>query len=131
MEWWEWFKLLGALGLLALLPLLTLGASVPPLIVAAALHLAFDFTFQSGETAARKGERGRHLFVHALCAGALPHAVAGILTGNPSLVLVWASIGFISHFGIDWTRKFGVQSVALSATLDQAAHLLVLVLTMA
>jgi hypothetical protein len=122
LQWWEWFHLAGAVALVGLLAAL-LVTDVPALIVAVALHLACDFTFQSSETAIHKGERGRHLVVHALCAGALPHLLAG-LTVNASTGLIWGVIGFLAHYAIDFSRKFGVKSVALGATLDQAAHVL-------
>jgi len=121
LQWWEYFHLVGAGALVALLAAL-LVADVSPFVVAVALHLACDFTFQSTDTALHKGERGRHLVVHALCAGALPHLLAG-LTLSASTGLVWASVGFLAHYGVDFTRKFGVKHIAVGAALDQAAHL--------
>jgi hypothetical protein len=58
--------------------------------------------------------------------------VAGLLTGNPVAVVIWTVAGAISHYVVDWTRKFGLRQVALAAGSDQACHLLtilVLVLT--
>ena len=75
---------------------------------------------------------GRHLLVHALAAGGLPLAVAGLGTGNPVAVVTWTAVGAASHYAVDWTHKFGLQQVALAVVLDQACHLLtilVLVLT--
>jgi hypothetical protein len=92
--------------------------------VALTLHVAADFTFQSPETALRKAECRRHLLVHALAAGGLPLAVAGLLTGNPLAVVTWMVAGAISHYLVDWTRKFGLRQGALAVILDQACHLL-------
>jgi hypothetical protein len=66
----------------------------------------------------------RHLLVHALAAGGLPLAVAGLLTQNPLAVVTWMVAGAISHYAVDWTRKFGLRQVALAITLDQICHLL-------
>ncbi len=124
LEWWEWVEILGAAGLVALLILLITGRIPHPAVVALTLHVAADFTFQSPETALRKGECRRHLPVHALAAGGLPLAVAGLLTQNPLAVVTWTVAGAISHYVVDWTRKFGLRQVALAVTLDQACHLL-------
>lgn len=123
-EWWEWVEILGAAGLVGLLVLLLAGRIPHPALVALTIHVATDFTFQSPETALRKGECRRHLLVHALAAGGLPLAVAGLLTGNPAAVLIWATVGVASHYAVDWTRKFGLRQVALAASSDQACHLL-------
>jgi hypothetical protein len=124
LEWWEWVKILGAAGLVALLILLIAGRIPHPALVALTLHIAADFTFQSPETALRKGECRRHLLVHALAAGGLPLAVAGLLTQNPLAVVIWMVAGVISHYAVDWTRKFGLRHVGLAASSDQACHLL-------
>jgi hypothetical protein len=132
LQWWEWAQVMGAAGLVAL-AILLMTDYVPHLAaVAVLLHVAADFTFQSSETALRKGERGRHLLVHALAAGGLPLAFAGLVTGNAVAVVTWTAVGVASHYAVDWTRKFGLRQMALAVVLDQACHLLtilVLVLT--
>ena len=132
LQWWEWAQVMGAAGLVALAILLMTGYVPHLAVVAVLLHVAADFSFQSSETALRKGESGRHLLVHALAAGGLPLAVAGLGTGNPVAVVTWTAVGAASHYAVDWTRKLGLQQVALAVVLDQACHLLtilVLVLT--
>ena len=103
--------------------LLIVGRVPHPLAIAALLHIAADFTFQSAETAAQKGKRDRHLLVHALAAGGLPLAVAGWTSGDPIAVVLWAALGTASHYAVDWTRKFGLRRLAVAVTLDQACHL--------
>jgi hypothetical protein len=132
LQWWEWAQVMGAAGLVALAILLMAGYVPHLTAVAVLLHVATDFTFQSSETALRKGESSRHLLIHALVAGGLPLAVAGLGTGNPVAVVTWTAVGAASHYAVDWTRKLGLQQVALAVVLDQACHLLtilVLVLT--
>jgi hypothetical protein len=124
LEWWEWVEILGAAGLVAVLILLIAGRIPHPAVVALTLHVAADFTFQSPETALRKAECRRYLLVHALAAGGLPLAVAGLLTQNPLAVVTWMVAGAISHYVVDRTRKFGLRQVALAVTLDQTCHLL-------
>jgi hypothetical protein len=97
-----------------------------PAAAAVLVHVAADFTCQSTETAANKGERGRHLLVHACVAGGLPLAIAGLVAGNPVAVLTWMAVGIVGHYAVDWTRKFGLRSVVLGAILDQASHLSVI-----
>jgi hypothetical protein len=115
---------LGATGLVAVLILLIAGRIPHPAVVALTLHVAADFTFQSPETALRKAECRRYLLVHALAAGGLPLAVAGLLTQNPLAVVTWMVAGAISHYVVDWTRKFGLRQVALAIALDQTCHVL-------
>jgi hypothetical protein len=132
LRWWEWGKLIGAVGLVALVVSLAAGYTPHAAVVAVILHFAVDFTFQSPEMALRKVERGRHLLLHALVAGGLPLVVAGLLTGNPATALVWMVTGVVSHYAVDWTRRFGVRHVGLAVVLDQACHLLtILVLVLA
>lgn len=132
LQWWEWGQVLGTAGLVALATLLMAGYVLHPAAVAVLLHVAADFAFQSTETALRKGERGRHLLVHALVAGGLPLAVAGLVTGYPVAVVTWAAAGAASHYALDWTRKFGLRQVAAGVVLAQACHLLtILVLVLA
>jgi hypothetical protein len=122
----------GAAGLVALAILFMAGYVPHPAAVAVLLHVAADFTFQSSETVLRKGERGRHLLVHALAAGGLPLAVAGLVTGNTVAVIICTAVSAASHYAVDWTRKLGLRQMALAVVLDQACHLLtilVLVLT--
>jgi hypothetical protein len=95
-------------------------------VVALVLHIAADFTLQSAETARGKGERGRHLLVHALAAGGFPLAVAGLVTGQPATVIAWATAGAASHYAVDWTRKFGLRQLWPGVILDQAGHLLII-----
>ena len=120
----EMDKILGGAGLVALLILLIAGRIPYPAVVALILHVAADCTFQSPETALRKEECRRHLLVHALAAGGLPLAVAGLLTGDPLAVVTWIVTGVISHYVVDWARKSGLRQVAVATTLDQACHLL-------
>jgi hypothetical protein len=123
---------MGAAGLAALAILLMVGCVPHPAAVAVLLHIAADFTFQSSETVLQKEDSRRHLLVHALTAGGLPLAVAGLVTGNAVAVVTWAAVGAASHYAVDWTRKFGLQQMALAVASDQACHLLtilVLVLT--
>lgn len=131
LEWWEWGYVAGAAGLVGLGVSAFAGYIPPPLVVALVLHVAADFFLQSGETARLKGERGRHLAVHALVAGGLPLALAGLAAGSPTAVLAWAACGAAGHYLVDWTRKFGLRRLALGVCLDQACHLaLLLMLTL-
>ena len=131
LHWWEWGKIAGIVGLMALALLFVTGAVRHPAVVALLLHMASDFSFQSTETYLRKGERGRHLLMHALAAGGLPLAVAGLVTGNPLTVIAWTALGTAGHYAVDWTHKFGLRQKALAVLLDQACHLgTILVLTM-
>ena len=123
LAWWEWAKLAGAVGILVLGLMMTLLARIPsPVALALLLHLFCDFTAQSGETAANKGRSRRHLWAHALAAGGLPMAIAGVSTGSPWPVLVWPVLAAIAHAGIDATRKFGLGPTALGVVMDQLAH---------
>ena len=128
--WWEWVQLAGCAAMVALVVLLGAGCELHPALIAALLHLACDFTCQTAETAARKRERGWHLFCHALAAGGAPMAIAGIAAGRAGAILVWAAAGVVGHYAVDWTRKFGISRVLPAVLLDQACHLvLILVLT--
>ncbi len=126
LQWWKWGDILGGVGVCILALLLTLDRVLHPALVAVLLHIAADFTCQSPETAVKKSERGRHLLFHALAAGGLPLAIAGLVTGNLVLVIIWGIVGAGSHYFIDWTRKFGLRSVALGVCLDQGSHLMVI-----
>jgi hypothetical protein len=128
LRWWEWGKIIGAAGLTVLAILIAAGCVPHPAVVAMLLHVAADFTFQSPETALRKRERGRHLLVHALVAGGLPLAVAGLVAGNPRAVVIWTVVGVTSHYAVDWTRRFGLGQTALPIVLDQACHLLTILI---
>lgn len=131
LAWWEWCKVAGAAGLIAAAASVLAGVHLPAAAIAVLLHLAADYTFQSAETAARKGERGRHLLVHALTAGAWPLAMAGLATGNLPGVLLGAVVGSVSHWLIDATGKYGLGCTAVGIVLDQVSHLVViLVVTM-
>ncbi len=127
LPWWRWAELGGAVGLVALALRLLLGRAPHPLAIAALLHVAADFTFQSEETALQKAKRDRHLVVHALAAGGLPLAIAGSIAGSPASVLLWSFVGTASHYAVDWTRKFGVHNLALAVLLDQGCHLTTIV----
>lgn len=132
LEWWEWGNIIGAAGLVAL-AIITIAGYVPhPVLVALTLHVATDFTFQSPETALRKRESRHLLLIHALAAGGLPLAAAGLVAGNSVAVLIWAAVGVTSHYALDWTRKFGLRQTVLAVGLDQTCHvltILILVLT--
>ena len=123
LPWWRWVELGGAVGLGVVAVHLLLGRPLHPLAIAALLHVAADFTFQSEETAIQKSTRDHHLTVHALAAGGFPLAVAALISGSPVNVLVWTIAGTASHYAVDWTRKFGVQRLALGVLLDQGCHL--------
>lgn len=113
---------MGAVGL-GLLVLFLLAGYVPhPVVVALTLHLVTDFTLQSAATALRKRERGRHLLFHALAAGGLPLAAAGLAVGDPATVVLWTSLGVAGHYAVDWTRKFGLRNEVIGNFLDQACH---------
>ena len=124
--YWKCGKFLGGAGLFVLAILLVTGHVPHPVVVAVLLHIAGDFTLQSPETAQRKHERGRHLLVHALAAGGLPLAAAGLAAGNLGTVLVWATIGIVSHYIVDWTRRFGMDGRPWGVIFDQACHLLII-----
>jgi hypothetical protein len=124
LEWWEWGKIIGVAGLVAL-AIITIAGYIPhPVLVALTLHVAADFTFQSPETALRKPESRRLLLIHALAAGGLPLAAAGLVAGNSLAVLIWTAVGVTSHYALDWTRKFGLRRVALAVAADQTCHTL-------
>jgi hypothetical protein len=125
--WWEWGKLAGLASLVAWMALSIAGLDLHALVVAVLLHVTLDFSLQASETSVRKGERGRHLLVHALAAGALPLAVAALVTGRPLAVITWSVAGAASHYAVDWTPKFGLRIQALGATLDQIGHVLTIV----
>jgi hypothetical protein len=125
-QWWGWGKILGAFGLVFLVILFLTDHIPHPAIVALILHVTCDFTFQTSNTARRKIERGHHLLTHAIVAGGLPLAIAGLVTGDLAIAFAWAISGAASHYAIDWTRKFGMESVLLSAILDQACHILII-----
>jgi hypothetical protein len=65
--------------------------------------------------------------VHVLSAGALPLAVAALVTGRPLATITWSVAGAASHCAVDWTPKFGLQNQTLGATLDQTCHVLTIV----
>jgi hypothetical protein len=132
LEWWEWGKIIGAAGLVAL-AIITIAGYIPhPVLVALTLHVAADFTFQSPETALRKPESRRLLLIHALGAGGLPLAAAGLVAGNSLAVLIWTAAGVLCHYAVDWTRKFGLRQTALAVGLDQTCHVLtILILVLA
>lgn len=124
LAWWQWLKLLGAISLVVLVVALVTGCNVPSLMIGLTLHLACDFTFQSSETAGRKGERGRHLIVHSLIAGGLVGTLTG-LSVSPWAGMEGLVIGMLSHYGIDYSRKFEslVPNWKLGVALDQAVHI--------
>ncbi len=126
LQWWEWGDILGIAGVAVLTMLLASGHAPHPAVVAVLLHIAADFTCQSPEMVAKKEERGRHLLLHALAAGGFPLAIAGLTVGNPVAIITWVVIGTASHYVVDWTRKFGLQSVGPGVGLDQASHLAVI-----
>jgi hypothetical protein len=132
LKWWEWGNIIGAAGLLAV-AIITIAGYIPhPVLVALTLHVATDFTFQSPETALRKRESHHFLLIHALAAGGLPLAAAGLIAGNSLAILIWTAVGVTSHYALDWTGKFGLRQVALAAAVDQTCHTLtILVLVLA
>jgi hypothetical protein len=99
-----------------------------PAVMATLLHLAGDFTFQSPETALRKEERRHHLLIHALVAGGLTLAIAGLVIGDPVAILTWTALAVTGHYALDWTRKFGLQRATLAVLLNQACHLLTILI---
>lgn len=130
--YWQCGKTVGVVGLVVLAIFLVAGHVPHPAVMVVLLHIAADFTLQSPETALCKHKRGRHLLVHALVAGGLPLAITGLVTRNPATVLIWTVIGVVSHYAVDWTRRFGLRDTPLGVVLDQVAHLaiiLTLVLT--
>lgn len=129
LEWWQWGKVHGALNIVALCAMLYVGVAVPPVVVAVLLHFFVDYTAQSTQVAMYKSDRGIELVVHALANG-LQGALAGMLI-SPEVALVGAVVCVATHYSIDYTRKFGVKSVVLSAALDQAAHMLVYIVLFA
>ena len=132
LEWWEWGKIMGAAGLLAVVIIAIAGHIPHPVLVALTLHVATDFTFQSAETALGKRESRHILLIHALAAGGLPLAVAGLVAGNSLAVLIWTAVGVTSHYILDLTGKFGLRQVALAVAVDQTCHTLtILVLVLA
>jgi hypothetical protein len=124
--YWKCGKIVGSVGVVVLAVLFIMGHIPHPAIVAVILHITADFTLQSPEMALRKHERGSHLLVHALVAGGLPLAVAGLVHGNPYIVLIWTAIGVVGHYAVDWTRRFGLSDTPLGIVLDQAAHLAII-----
>jgi nucleotide-binding universal stress UspA family protein len=84
LQWWEWAQVMGVAGLVALAILLMAGYVPHLAAVAVLLHVAADFSFQSSETALRKGESGRHL----LAEQALPHAIAQAEGFGAELILL-------------------------------------------
>lgn len=125
LAWWEWVEVAGGAGLVALLPPLLLDVRVPAAVVGVTLHTICDFTFQSEETAARKGECGRHLAIHALVAGGLPGVITGLLAGGAPGAIIGFLIGTLSHYAIDGSHRFGIRG-AIGIVLDQAAHVAVI-----
>ena len=124
--YWQCGKTVGAVGLVVLTILLVTGHAPHPAVIAVLLHIAADFTLQSSETALQKHERGCHLLVHALVSGGLPLAITGLVIGNPATVLIWTVIGVVSHYAVDWTRRFGLNDTPLGIVLDQIAHLVII-----
>ena len=127
LQWWEWFRLAGTLAIVSLLVTLICGVVPSPFVVAVVLHVTLDFTVQSDEVALRKGERGKHLLLHALAAGGLPMAISGLFVG-PAAVLTGTAAGIISHYAVDWTRKFGLRCWWEGVAADQLCHLIVMAL---
>jgi hypothetical protein len=124
--WWRWIEIAGGVGLLVLVVLSVLGHVPHPVVMAALLHLAADFTFQSPQTARLKAQRDRHLLVHALVAGGLPLAIVALVARDPVAMLVWPAIGAAAHYAVDWTRKFGLRRLVWAVLLDQGCHLVTL-----
>jgi hypothetical protein len=38
-------------------------------------------------------------------------------------IVIWTAAGILSHYAVDWTRKFGVRRLALAVVLDQTCHI--------
>ena len=132
LEWWEWGKVLGIASLVVLTLLSIVDCAPHPLAVAMLLHFTADFTCQAAETALRKEESNRHLLAHATVAGGLPLAAAGLATGNPVATVTWTAIGVAIHYAVDRTCKFRLGQAAPGIVLDQACHLLtILILVLA
>jgi hypothetical protein len=121
-QWWQWAKLIAPLTV----PVLLTGN---PMLVGMVFHLLCDFTWQSGWTAMEKAKGNkRALVVHALCAGALPFALAGTLAYGPIGTLVGAVVGFGTHLWIDTQNKWGIKQWQYAISADQGAHLSALAL---
>ncbi|MBN1977206.1 MAG: DUF3307 domain-containing protein [Anaerolineae bacterium] len=132
LRWWEWCKIAGGAGLIVTVASVLAGLDLPAAVVAVLLHFAADYTFQSAETAARKDKAGWHLLVHALTAGALPLAIAGLVAGDLPGVLLGVAVGSVSHWLIDVTGKYGLGCTVAGVFLDQVSHLaVILIVTMA
>jgi len=106
--WWQWGKIAGLLA--------PFSAMAGRAVFLVAVHILCDFSLQSDWMAAGKAKREfAPLFVHSLIAGGVPGLCAG---GAAGFVF-----GFVSHFLVDYTGKFGL-SDPLGPVVDQALHVL-------
>ena len=119
--WWQWMKLVSAVALVLLAFALLIGVRVPLVIQRVVLHLALDFALQSNWVAAGKVQRKRALIVHSTIA-----ALPAIASESVATVILSLVVYSLSHYIIDYTRKFGIENMKLGAIVDQAAHLIVL-----
>ena len=116
LKWWQWCQIWGVM-----LPVVLISTGMHhPLFWAIALHFFVDFTAQSDETAAGKGQGNtRVLLYHSFISG----GYAGLIVGGlPGLI-----ISTIAHFLIDSTNKFGLTGL-VGAILDQTAHVATLLI---
>ena len=134
--WWKWCRWL---GWIAFAGVLTVGGSLlcgrlqPGALnrwtvrfaLGLALHLAFDFTFQTSRMAAHKATNRRWLLLHALAAGGIPGFVAG-LPASPFAAALGGAYATSHHFLVDCADKFGFGSHWPGPLLDQALHILTL-----
>lgn len=126
MFWWEYPKLAGMVGLIVVLGALLAGIDVPAWIVGLALHTILDFTLQSSWVAANKADRGLALTIHSIIAGGIPSAITGLIAGGPIGCLVGVIVGIVSHYAVDYTRKFNIKDWRVAIVVDQTLHLVVL-----
>ncbi len=131
LQWWEWGKVLGIVNFIIVAILSMANCTLHPLVLAMLLHITADFSCQSSETSLRKGKSKRHLLVHALVGGGLPIVAVGLTMVNPVALVTRTVISVVVHYVVDRTQKFGLGQTALGIILDQACHLLTILILVA
>ncbi len=132
LQWWEWGKVIGIANFIIVAVLSMANCTLHPLALAMLLHITADFSCQSAETSMRKGKSEHHLLVHALVGGGLPMIAVGLATANPVALVTRTATSVVIHYVVDRTQKFGLGQATLGIILDQACHvltILILVLT--